>query len=150
MAGVPIKEREMRREAVEEYLALGMTIREIANSLTPRVSTRTVDRDIRAINKKNNKVINEMAKQGLITLFQSCLRSHNKLLTQCWSIYSRDNGRFPADQQVNMNIRMRALELIDRITSNKFNVINNGPAMMEINRLESKVANLERGIDIGV
>ncbi len=141
-----------RRQRVMDMLDRGANTIQIARELG--LTRQTISTDLRAINRKANDVTNELVREGMNAMFQSCIRSLNNLILECWSIYARDNNdqRFSRDpsKQVSMNHRLRAIELMDKILTNKVSTICNGPGMMELHRLQSEVANLKRGLDISV
>ncbi len=142
------KEIDERRQRVMDMLDRGANQIQIAREM--KLTRHTISKDMKAINRKANDLTNELAREGLNALFQSCIRSQNNLILECWRIYARDNENFDSSRQVTMNHRLRAIELMDRILTNKMNTVANGPAMMELNRLQSEVANLKRGLDISV
>lgn len=143
------KEIEERRQAVMDMLDRGANQLQIARQL--KLNRHTIAKDMKAINRKANDLTNEMARETINAMFQSCIRTQNSLMLECWQIYSRNNDNIrDTTKHVTMNIRMRAIELLDRIVNNKMTTICNGPAMMELNRLNSEVASLKRGLDITV
>jgi hypothetical protein len=154
---MPINSDEVirhRRERVALLLAKGATNREIATAL--EVKQSIVNNDIRWLNNENEKKMFEMARQTIPTLYQNCLLGLNELIKQCWNMYIKPN-RNEAGQQlidnrdwITPHTRVEALRLAGELTKYKFDMLQNGPAMMELKKLEQQVTELRAGIELPI
>ena len=122
-------------------MAQGATKSEIAATLsTTRV---TVDRDLRNINNQTNKEYSRMVRESIPTLFDNCLTSLNSVLKNCWILNAEQDNKI-----VNTWHRIQILRLISETTEKKFNMISNGPALMEVNKLKQRLEELKNGIQL--
>jgi hypothetical protein len=157
-----------RRERIALLLAKGATPRDISEAL--EISMAVVHRDIRWFNKENDYKMFEMAKQTIPTLYQNCLSAINELIKQCWQFYIRSNERprmergepvrnavgdivmelVPSIDRINQRTRLEALRLAGELTDAKFRMIQDGPAVFELQKLERKVNQLRSGIEIPI
>jgi DNA binding protein with HTH domain len=129
-----------RRERMLFLMAKGMSQKDISQALD--VTRMTVHRDIKAINKDMDREYNNMIRESIPTMFDNCLRSLNELLKETWAFYIRE------DKTITHWHRLAALRLINDVTDKKFNMISNGPALMEINKLKTKLEELKHGIQL--
>jgi hypothetical protein len=135
-----------RRERVSLLLAKGATQREIAGALN--VNFRVISTDIKAINRDNERKMFEMAKQTMPTLYENCILSINEIIKQCWNIYIRPNNVAGDPREfISPRTRVEALRLAGELTREKFNIITNGPAILEIKKLKEQVMELRTGIE---
>jgi hypothetical protein len=138
-----------RRERVALLLAKGATPREIAEALT--TSQRIINSDIKTLNEQNERKMFEMAKQTIPTLYQNCLLNFNELIKQCWNIYIRPNAPDADPREfISPRTRIEALRLAGELTREKFNMIQNGPAIFELKKLEQQVTELRSGIELPI
>ena len=129
-----------RRERMLHLMAKGLNQKDISQALG--VTRMTVHRDLTEINKDTEREYNNMIRESIPTMFDSCLRSMNELLKEAWAFYIRD------DKTITHWHRLAAMRLINDVTDKKFNMISNGPALMEINKLKTKLEELKHGIQL--
>lgn len=150
-----------RRERVASLLAKGVHPRSISNAL--ETSLKIVNADIRFLNKENEKKMFEMAKQTIPTLYMNCLTNMNELIEQCWNMYVRSNTRQvrnaegdiveePVDPRdwITPDTRMKAVKIAGELTDIKFKMIQDGPAVFELKKMEKKLEDLRNGIELSV
>jgi DNA-binding CsgD family transcriptional regulator len=130
-----------RRERILALMAQGATKSEIAATLS--TTKVTVDRDLRNINNQTNKEYSRMVRESIPTLFDNCLTSLNSVLKNCWLLHAVDDP-----QRVTTWHKINILRLIAETTEKKFNMISNGPALMEVNRLKQRLEELKNGIQL--
>jgi hypothetical protein len=61
---------------------------------------------------------------------------------QCWNIYLRE------DENITYHHRLNALKIARELTEKKFNMIQNGPAIFELKKLEQRVTELRNGLEL--
>jgi len=121
-------------------MAKGMSQKDISIALD--VTRQTIHRDLHYINKSMDREYNNMIRESIPTLFDNCLQSLNELLKEAWAFYIRN------DTTITHWHRLAALRLINDVSDKKFNMISNGPALMEINKLKTKLEELKHGIQL--
>ena len=87
-------------------------------------------RDMNAVNYITTKDFNDLAKNTIPTLYVNCFVGLNEILRQCWHIVEDE------DQRITMWHRLAALRLAGVLTYKKFEVLLNGPAVMELRGLK--------------
>lgn len=131
------REIEDRRDEVILLLAKGFSIKDISKDLG--ISRQSISSDIKAINQKANEETNKIAKESLNAMYQGCIRCLNELQSECWGVIALDDAR-----------KVNAIEVARKVNADRFAMISTGPAMVHIHKLESEVAELKRGLTIGV
>lgn len=158
---------KLRRERVASLLAKGVSPRAISDTLRTKIAV--IHSDIRYLNQENEEKMFEMAKQTIPTLYMNCLNNLNELTTQCWNMYVRSNMKEKRDPEgekmrdeygntieemvhpidrISQHTRVEALRLAGELTDKKFNMIQNGPAVFELKKLEQQVKDLRNGIEL--
>jgi hypothetical protein len=133
-----------RRDEIMLLQSKGFTINQIADELG--LSRQTIGSDIKYINKKANEETNMMAKESLNAMYQSGIRSINNLKIYCWDILNKEDD----DRHWHPFHKIQAVRLLKDLEDSRVNMINTGPLIMNMNRLESEIDELKRGIKIGV
>jgi hypothetical protein len=123
-------------------MAKGLNQLDIARSLN--VTRQTVARDLKAINRDSDSEYSKIIRESIPTLFENCILGVNEIIKECWGIYVNRT-----DTSISNWHRMAALRLALDGTSRKFDMMSAGPALMEINRLKSKLEALKNGIENG-
>jgi hypothetical protein len=100
------------------------------------ITRMTMSRDMRAINESTKKGLFGVAKnETLSTYFYNCLQGINDVQKECWKIYRNDDN----NPEINQYHRMKALDLVRKSAETKFNMFQNVPAYMEIERLRKEI-----------
>jgi transcriptional regulator len=135
----PHSQREIRerREQILLLMSKGLSQQDIAREL--HTTRQTISRDMRAINNYTNGNLNDLARETLSTMYQSCITGINEVLKECWQIYDRRD-----DSGLNWWHRLAVLRLAAVINFKKFEMFSSGPALMEIRRLKDRVDTLKR------
>jgi hypothetical protein len=139
----------LRRERVASLLAKGAEVREIAQALDAKQVI--IYNDIKALNNENERKMFEMAKQTMPTLYHNCIKGINEIIKQFWNIYIRPNN--PAGdprEYITPRMRMEALTKAGEFTKIKFDIIQNGPGIMELKKLEQQITELRSGIELPI
>jgi transcriptional regulator len=126
-----------RREKILELMAKGYSQFEITKQLG--VTRQTISSDMTWINQQTQKGLFGIAKETLSTMFFNCIDGVNAVQRECWKIYRNEDNN-PEIQQWH---RMSALKLIMKCNESKFNMYTNGPAFMELHRLQGEVHRLK-------
>ena len=132
------KEIRERREKILLLLSKGYNQTDIANELN--TTRQTVMRDMKNINEMTNRGLYDLAKATLSTMYFNCIIGLNEIQKECWKIYHNLGN----DPSINNWHRIAALKLATEINDKKFGMFQNGPAIMEINRLEDELNSLKK------
>jgi hypothetical protein len=126
-----------RREKILSLLSKGYSQGDICKELN--VTRQTISKDMKWINESTQRGLFGLAKETLSTMFFSCIESNNQLQKECWKIYRNDEN----NPEITQWHRMKALSLLRRINESKFNMFTNGPAFMEIHRLQEEITRIK-------
>ena len=132
------KEIRQRREKVLILMAKGFNQSDIAAELN--TTRHTIMRDLKEINQWTKKGLYDLAKQTLPTMYHSCIIGMNEAEKEVWKIYNNTEN----DPSINNWHKISALRLLIDINKTKFRMFQDGPAFMEINRLEGEVERIKK------
>jgi len=135
----PHSAREIRqqREKVLILLSKGFNQTDIASELN--VNRNTVLRDIKELNQWTRRGLYDMAKQSLSTMLYSCLIGLNEAEKEAWKLYNNED----TDPSFNSWNKAGAIRLLIEINKSKFKMFSDGPAFMEIGRLQSELGKIK-------
>ena len=132
----PRKIRE-RRERIQLLMSRGMNQINIARELN--VNAVTIRRDL--------AYISEMSRHGLYgigrttaTLVYNCLQGLDECLDVCWRIHDNPDN----NTEINQWHKIAAVRLAASINEKKFNIVMNGPSILELDGLKEKVNTLRQ------
>jgi hypothetical protein len=120
-------------------MSRGMNQTKIASELG--VTRMTIIRDIHYINEMSRHGLYGMAKTSA-TLCYNCIQGLDECLDVCWRIH--DNVE--SNPEINQWHKIAAVRLAASINEKKFNILMNGPAILEVDRLSEKVKTLRDNI----
>ena len=133
------KQIRERREKVLILMSKGMNQSDIAREL--HTTRRTVLRDVKELNQWTKRGLYDLAKQTLPTMYYNCIIGQNELAKECWKIYKTDPANDPS---INNWHKIAALRLLIDINKSKFQMFQDGPTFMEVNRLQSELERIKR------
>lgn len=134
MMGSSKKEIEERREKILQLQSMGYTQYAIIKELG--ISRMTMSRDMRSLNESTKKGLFGVAKNETLSIyFCNCLQGINDVQKECWKIYRNDDN----NPEINQDHRMKALDLLRKSAQTKFNMFQNVPAYMEVERLRKEI-----------
>lgn len=134
------KQIRQRREKVLILLSKGMNQTDIAKELD--VNRNTVMRDIKELNEWTRKGLYDMAKQSLPTMLYSCLIGLNEAEKEAWKLYNNEDN----DPEITRWHKVAALRLLIDVNKSKFKMFQDGPAFMEINRLQGEIERIKEQV----
>jgi hypothetical protein len=127
-------EIEERRENILNLQSMGYSQYAIIQKLG--ITRMTMNRDMKAINEAAKKGLFGLAKnETLSTYFHNCLQAVNDVQKECWKVYRNDDN----NPEINQYHRMRALDLLRKSAETKFNMFQNVPALMEVEKLRTEI-----------
>lgn len=103
------------------------------------VTRQTISRDMKWINESTQKGLFGLAKETLSTMYFSCIDGINQVQRECWKIYRNEDN----NPEINEWHKMTALKILRKCNESKFNMYTNGPAFMELHKLENEVKKME-------
>ena len=101
-----------------------------------KVTRQTISSDMRYINEITQKGLFGLAKETLSTMYFNCIDGLNAALNEAWRIYSGEDND---PETTNKWHKIAALRLIAVINEKKCHIFANGPAFMELHRLDETV-----------
>jgi hypothetical protein len=117
-------------------LTRGIKGYEIAKELD--VDPSSVSRDIQYLTLQSQKFLDDLAKETLPFMYQTCIDGIRIVLKECWNIYeSRD------DKSINWFQRLSALKLAKECCEAQFKLLSEGPSIMYVQTLEEKLTQIE-------
>jgi DNA-binding transcriptional ArsR family regulator len=119
---------------VATLLAQSMTEREIAKKL--KVDQSTISRDIKVLKKLSQQFVYDLAKSDLAYYYKQCLDGIEEVKKKGWDIFNGINNLTTRD-------KLLALKLIMECNEAKFALFKEGPAIMQIKKLEERLAHIE-------
>jgi hypothetical protein len=119
---------------VATLLAQSMTEREIAKKL--KVDQSTISRDIKVLKKLSQQFVYDLAKSDLAYYYKQCLDGIEEVKRRGWNIFNGANNLTTRD-------KLLALKLIMECNEAKFALFKEGPAIMQIKKLEERLAHIE-------
>lgn len=112
-------------------MSKGFNQSDIAKEL--HTTRNTIMRDTNEINEWTRKGLYDLAKQSLSTMLYSCLIGLNEVEKEAWKLYKNDDN----DKNTNRWHKVYALRLLIDLCKSKFSMFESGPALLEVNRLNS-------------
>lgn len=145
-----------RRERVLMLMARGANVRDIARALD--TTKNTIFRDLKYINRDMDNQYSKRIREGIPMMYETCLQSINDALKEVWGIHIREvpdpdrpgTGETIPDPKVTTWHHIGCMRLIGELTEKRFNIIQAGPSMMEINKLKQKVEQMKQGLQLTV
>jgi|tagenome__1003787_1003787.scaffolds.fasta_scaffold20989275_10 IS30 family transposase len=137
MAGIPNNQATIRarREKLWTLLTKGMKTNEIARDLN--INSSTVSRDIKFLTAQSQNYLNDLARETLPFMYQTSIGGIQEVLKEAWRIYQSDN------ESINWFQRLAALKLAKECNESIFNLVDEGPSVMYLKRLQERVAQIE-------
>ena len=130
---------EERRRRVTSLLAQSKTETEIATETGVHVST--VCRDVKYLKKQCQRFVYDLAKSDLAFCYKQCLDGIEEVKRKCWDMYNENELN-------NQRDKLFALKLIKECNEGKFTLLKEGPSIMNLQSLETRLRRLEsRQID---
>jgi hypothetical protein len=119
-------------------LARGYNQTDLAKELG--VTRMTVNRDVHYINEMTNKGLFDQAKSTIPTMYFNCLDGLGEIERKCWRIIDNEENN-PA---INQWHKLAAMRLAGDVIEKKFNIIQNGPEIMQLRKLQDRVEEIRR------
>ena len=96
---------------------------------------------MKAVNDITIKDFNDLAKNTLPTMYVNGYTGLYEILRQCWHIYEDEDN-----QRITMWHRLATLRLASEVTHKKFDILVNGPAIMELGGVKDRAITLRDDI----
>jgi len=119
-------------------LAQSMTEQEIAEKL--EVDRTTISRDVTILKKMSQQFVYDLAKSDLAYYYKQCLNGLEEAKRKAWLIFNRlTESSSPSA----IKDSLLALKLTVDCNEAQFSLFKEGPAIMQIKRLEERLARIE-------
>ena len=128
-----------RREKVYSMLSQGLNELEIAKQL--KVDQSTICRDVNSIRKQSLHALDSIAKDILPYEFNKCLGSIEQIIKKCWIIVQGNKDQWTNKDKIN------ALKLLKETVRTKFEILCDGPTVLQVQKLEDEVNKLKQDND---
>jgi Trp operon repressor len=129
---------EERRRQVASMLAQSMTEQEIADRL--RVDRTTISRDVTILKKMSQQFVYDLAHSELAYYYKQCLNGVEEAKRRAWLIFNRltesSNPGAVKDSLLALKVTVDCIEV-------QFSLFKEGPAIMQIKKLEERLAHIE-------
>jgi hypothetical protein len=135
------RDRQERREQVRFLMAKGLNQLDLAQTL--KVRRQTIAGDIRWLNKQADSEYSKLIREGITNMFDSCVLGVSEIIKESWRIYVSKDKKWE-----NWH-KLQALRLAADCYDKRFSMLQAGPALMEINKLKSKLEAIKNGIEVG-
>ena len=132
---------EDRRRRVTSLLAQSKTETEIAIVLHVHVST--ISRDVTYLKKESQRFVYDLAKSDLAFYYKQCLDGIEEVRRKSWDIYNNDRSNDPNHLQTNAKDKLLCLKLIKECNEAKFNLLKDGPSIINLRLLEERIGKIE-------
>jgi IS30 family transposase len=129
---------EDRRRRVASLLAQSMTETEIAQEL--KVDQSTVSRDIKVLKKMSQQFVYDLAHSDLAYYYKQCIDSVEEAKRKAWIIFNRLTE---SSSPGTVKDSLLALKLTVDCNEAQFSLFKEGPAIMQIKRLEERLGHIE-------
>lgn len=130
---------EERRRQVASMLAQAMTEKEVAYNLG--VDRTTISRDVKVLRQKSLQFVYDLAHSDLAYQYQQCLNGIQEAKRKAWTIFYRLNQQPHRPGAVKDSLL--ALKLTVDCNEAQFSLFREGPAIMQIKRLEERLTHIE-------
>jgi Trp operon repressor len=129
---------EERRRQVASMLAQSMTEQEIADKLG--VDRTTVSRDVTVLKRMSEQFVYDLAHSDLAYYYKQCLNGLEEAKRKAWLIFNRlTESSSPSA----VKDSLLALKLTVDCNEAQFSLFKEGPAIMQIKRLEERLVHIE-------
>jgi IS30 family transposase len=119
-------------------LAQSMTEQEIADKLG--VDRTTISRDVTILKRMSEQFVYDLARSDLAYYYKQCLNGLEEAKKKAWLIFNRlTESSSPSA----VKDSLLALKLIMECNEAKFALFKEGPAIMQIKRLEERLTHIE-------
>jgi IS30 family transposase len=129
---------EERRRQVASMLAQSMTEQEIANKLG--VDRTTISRDVTVLKRMSEQFVYDLAHSDLAYYYKQCLNGLEEAKRKAWLIFNR---LAESSSPGTVKDSLLALKLTVDCNEAQFSLFKEGPAIMQIKRLEERLAHIE-------
>jgi IS30 family transposase len=129
---------EERRRQVASILAQSMTEQEIADKLG--VDRTTISRDVTILKKMSQQFVYDLAHSDLAYYYKQCIDGVEEAKRKAWIIFNR---LAESSSPGTVKDSLLALKLTVDCNEAQFLLFKEGPAIMQIKRLEERLAHLE-------
>jgi len=130
---------EERRRQVASMLAQSMTEQEIADRLG--VDRTTISRDVKMLKQISQQFVYDLAHSDLAYYYKQCLNGIEEAKRKAWSIFYRLNQQ--SDKQGAIKDSLLALKLTVDCNEAQFSLFKEGPAILQIKKLEERLMHIE-------
>jgi IS30 family transposase len=129
---------EERRRQVASMLAQSLTEQEIADKLG--VDRTTISRDVTILKKMSQQFVYDLAHSDLAYYYKQCIGGVEEAKRKAWIIFNRlTESSSPGA----VKDSLLALRLTVDCNEAQFSLFKDGPAIMQIKRLEERLAHIE-------
>ena len=128
-----------RREKVLVMISKGLSEIEIAEQLN--VNQSTVCRDVKAIKRESQRMIQAVIDDIMPFEFGKSLLSLNCIIKDCWLIIDDDTGKRTTKDKIN------AMKLVKDTEITRFEILKNGPLNLEVIHLREQLEELKEEQD---
>jgi len=129
---------EERRRQVAVMLAQSMTEQEIADKLG--VDRTTISRDVKVLKQMSQQFVYDLAHSDLAYYYKQCLNGIEEAKRKAWLIFDRLNQ---SSNPGAVKDSLLALKLTVDCNEAQFSLFKEGPAIMQIKRLEERLMHIE-------
>lgn len=119
-------------------LAQSMTEQEIADKLG--VDRTTISRDVTVLKKMSKQFVYDLAHSDLAYYYKQCLNGLEEAKRKAWLIFNR---LAESSSSGTVKDSLLALKLTVDCNEAQFSLFKEGPAIMQIKRLEERLAHIE-------
>jgi IS30 family transposase len=127
-----------RRRQVASMLAQSMTEQEIADKLG--VDRTTISRDVTILKKMSQQFVYDLAHSDLAYYYKQCIDGVEEAKRKAWIIFNRLTV---SSSPGAIKDSLLALKLTVDCNEAQFSLFKEGPAIMQIKRLEERLAHIE-------
>ncbi|MGH9976247.1 MAG: Trp family transcriptional regulator [Nitrososphaeraceae archaeon] len=129
---------EERRRQVASMLAQSMTEQEIADILG--VDRTTISRDVNVLKQMSQQFVYDLAHSSLAYYYKQCLDGIEQAKREAWLIFGRLN-----QSSIHGGVKdsLLALKLTVDCNEAQFNLFKEGPAILQIKKLEERLMQIE-------
>jgi DNA-binding transcriptional ArsR family regulator len=124
---------EERRRQVASLIAQSMNEDQIAAELG--VDQSTISRDISALKKLSEQFVCNLAKSNLAFCYIQCLEGVGEVKKKTWELFRSES--------LSIKDKLNAMKLIKECDESIFSLFRDGPSVMNIQLLESRIQNIE-------
>lgn len=130
---------EERRRQVASMLAQSMTEQEIADKIG--VDRTTISRDVKVLKQLSQQFVYDLAHSDLAYYYQQCLNGIQEAERKAWTIFYRLDQQ--PDRPGTVKESLLALKLTVDCNEAQFSLFKEGPAIMQIKKLEERLMHIE-------